>query len=647
MIKQLQTLQANLGKSGMAQHSLMNDEGLKDYGLLLISEPSCFRHESNSVVAPPTIHHRWAQFLPSGRAVEGRFPIRSLIYVNRALQAQAVSIPSSDLTGVRIQVQGRSILVISVYVPPGDQDALVRTCGLIQDTIRRHGEGNEVIMGGDFNRHDQLWGGDGVGASARQGEASPIIELMVNLDLQSLLPRGTITYESGPRQSTIDLVLATPGLTANRTVCQPHQTEHGSDHLAISTTFALQMDTLATPSCPRLFKNADWKRIRAMVADKVGQAPRTITDDEIDSHATRLTSAVEAAIRLHVPQAKPSPYAKRWWTQDLTQLRNDYTHWRNRARAARRPGFTDHQIERRSKEAKHTFHDTARRQKKDHWRQFLSEPTNIWKAARFMHSDVSPNGQVISSLSTPSGQVVGRANEIASALKDAFFKEVPVGDSYKLDGTAPDFQPFAHQPLTPEEVRRAVLGAQPHKAPGEDGIPAIAWRELWPIVGRYIFRLFEASLRASYVPQAWKIAEIVPLRKPDKADYTSAKAYRPISLLPTLSKALEAVVAERLSYLAEEHSLLPKNHFGARKRRSHGTSPQPDPREDIRRLAGRDGPELGQLRRERGIQWSQSERATTTAKSSSDTRGASQVDRGVLHSSSSVDSREWGRLQGI
>ena len=95
---------------------------------------------------------------------------------------------------------------------------------------------------------------------------------------------------------------------------------------------------------------------------------------------------------------------------------------------------------------------------------------------------------------------MGGANEIASALKDAFFKEVPVEDSYKLDGIVLDFQPFTHQPLILEEVRRAVLGAQPHKAPGEDGIPAIAWRELWPVVGRYIFRLFKASLRASYVP---------------------------------------------------------------------------------------------------------------------------------------------------
>ena len=115
-----------------------------------------------------------------------------------------------------------------------------------------------------------------------------------------------------------------------------------------------ERDTSTIPSCRHLFKKADWTRIPATVADEIGQVPRTIADDEIDNHATRLASAVEAAIRLHVPLAKPSPYAKRWWTHDLTQQRNDYTHWRSRARAARRAGFTDHQMERRSKDAKQT-----------------------------------------------------------------------------------------------------------------------------------------------------------------------------------------------------------------------------------------------------------------------------------------------------
>ncbi len=47
-----------------------------------------------------------------------------------------------------------------------------------------------------------------------------------------------------------------------------------------------------------------------------------------------------------------------------------------------------------------------------------------------------------------------------------------------------------------------------------------------------------------------------------------AKAWRPISLLSTLGKVLEAVIAERISYAVETFGLLPTNHFGARKQRS-------------------------------------------------------------------------------
>jgi hypothetical protein len=61
---------------------------------------------------------------------------------------------------------------------------------------------------------------------------------------------------------------------------------------------------------------------------------------------------------------------------------------------------------------------------------------------------------------------------------------------------------------------------------------------------------------------------VITLRKPGKLDYTKPKAFRPISLLPTISKGLEAIIAARLSYIAKEHSLLPKNHFGARPKRS-------------------------------------------------------------------------------
>jgi hypothetical protein len=53
----------------------------------------------------------------------------------------------------------------------------------------------EVVIAGDFNRHDQLWGGDNV-SLVRQGEADLIIDLMNEFALSSLLRRGSKIFGS-------------------------------------------------------------------------------------------------------------------------------------------------------------------------------------------------------------------------------------------------------------------------------------------------------------------------------------------------------------------------------------------------------------------------------------------------------------------
>ncbi len=80
--------------------------------------------------------------------------------------------------------------------------------------------------------------------------------------------------------------------------------------------------------------------------------------------------------------------------------------------------------------------------------------------------------------------------------------------------------------------------------------------------------LFLTSIDLGIMPDQWKTTKIVPLRKPQKDDYTIPAAYRPISLLATLGKMLESLIAQGLAFLAEEYSLLPYNHFGGLKQKT-------------------------------------------------------------------------------
>jgi hypothetical protein len=116
--------------------------------------------------------------------------------------------------------------------------------------------------------------------------------------------------------------------------------------------------------------------------------------------------------------------------------------------------------------------------------------------------------------------------------------------------------------LTMEEVERRLFTASPWKAPGNDGLPMGVWKQIWPAVKKRVLLLFQTSLAEGTLPTQWRNARIIPLKKPEKGNYTTANAWRPISLLATLGKILESVVAERISYAVETFSLLPANHFG-------------------------------------------------------------------------------------
>jgi hypothetical protein len=90
--------------------------------------------------------------------------------------------------------------------------------------------------------------------------------------------------------------------------------------------------------------------------------------------------------------------------------------------------------------------------------------------------------------------------------------------------------------FTPNEIQRIKREAR--KAPGYDLITSRILKEL-PIKGIvHLTSICNAIIRTGYYPTQWKVAQIIMIPKPRKKT-DEVTSYRPISLLPIMSKVFE------------------------------------------------------------------------------------------------------------
>ncbi|KAF5973804.1 reverse transcriptase, partial [Fusarium bulbicola] len=531
MNSMLRLFQLNVRKQGPVHDSLMNDKDIQDATVLAIQEPHACRVQGK-LVTTPMGHHRWVKMVPTTER-EGRWVIRSMLWVNREVEAEQVPIESPDVTAAVLRLPDRLVFTASAYVPGVDAEALQDICSklgrAITEVRRRSGRVVDVVIAGDFNRHDQMWGGDDV-AAARQGEADPIIDLMNDFMLRSLLRRGTKTWQGGDYETTIDLILASEELANSNIKCGIHGLEHGSHHRTTETVFDI---SIPTPKQEErlLFKNAPWKEINSRITDTlrsrpVGNPVQQKTDScgmytrtggiELEPQGVRDRTLQISKTRQRLRQSNiMMPYGNGWNTQ---------------------------------------------------WKEFLADNDNVWKAAKYMKSGDEAAFGKVPQLVKADGTATTSHREQAEELLAKFFPPLP--DNIEDEGPRQQRAPATMPDLTLEAVERQLWATKSWKAPGEDGLPTIVWKQVWPSVKHDVLAIFQASLKEGVIPKQWRHARIIPLKKPGKDDYTIAKAWRPISLLATLGKVLESVVAERISHAVETHGLLPTNHFGARKQRS-------------------------------------------------------------------------------
>ena len=105
-----------------------------------------------------------------------------------------------------------------------------------------------------------------------------------------------------------------------------------------------------------------------------------------------------------------------------------------------------------------------------------------------------------------------------------------------------------------------LLNLNTKKATGPDGIPAIVLKmcavELSPILRE----LFQYSLEKGIFPENWKSALVQPI--PKKGKKSDPNNYRPIALLPVISKVMEKYNNESILNFLESNNIISDRQYG-------------------------------------------------------------------------------------
>lgn len=448
-----------------------------------------------------------------------------------------------------------------------------------------------TLIGGDFNSHHSLW--QGRFDRTPSDTANMLADFISHKNFTLGFDAGTITYRkhfqdatSLPQESAIDLVLYNETLVATSDLLvsevEPLGVTSASDHLPILTT--LSLPTRSGPSDLAFpIKRTDWEKFEESLQSAISSTVQLASDlDSIPSHdhtSTRdaldvVTKKLEEAILSALQDSTPPPKlttrsGSSWWNEECHKAHQKFCQARTAAGRRRHlliatGTHTDQyqeELVEKMKTAFRTFRKTAKAAKITMIDEKIARLTDVsvFKALNWTKGIRPQTSPVMMRPGEPDVKFV-TAEEKSSLLFTTLLPTPLPVDPASLPPI--DMPPYSDNPLLLEEARDAIFRPKQDKSAGPDLAPYRALRILWNSHQEVIFNILKHCLRVGFHPRCFKRATLVVLRKPGKRDPTAPRSYRLISLLPCLGKALERIVAARLTYLAQRHHWVPPIQFG-------------------------------------------------------------------------------------
>ena len=168
-------------------------------------------------------------------------------------------------------------------------------------------------------------------------------------------------------------------------------------------------------------------------------------------------------------------------------------------------------------------------------------------------------------------RLANRFNNFFCTIANSLVDKLPKVDRSSLSKKINDFykskdvekNSFCLCRVNEDLVVKHLSSLNVSKATGQDGISARFIKDASGVIAKPITHIINLSLVKGEVPNDFKIAKVNPLFK--KGDRNCESNYRPVSVLPVISKTIERIVFDQLHSYLDKNNLIYKFQSGFRK----------------------------------------------------------------------------------
>lgn len=457
---------------------------------------------------------------------------------------------------VEVWVNGKKYVIINFYNPCKKLvlSELEQIEGLNED---------RVIWCGDFNAQSMLWGGLETDSNGMVME-----DLIDRRNLVCLNDGGSTRIDVATgKESVLDLTMVSDSIAGSAEWEVLRQDTIGSDHypIMIYVNVNVRGSKVNQGNIGRWgFDKANWEEFMSLSEEGLkniiiesDRSVEMISDDIVD--------AIQAAANKCIPKRKGGRKNKivPWWNEECASA------IRRKRKAfsivKKTHNFQD-LIE--YKKAQAEVRKIVRKAKKEYWMAYCDDigkntpVEEVWGMIKKMKGIQKSNGYPV--LSREGEIAVEDGDKVEMFLK-AFIKvnssENLTEQSKKMREVVMKEYPEIKKKKEAEdnlldvlfsmsELKNAVRRMK-QSTTGMDGISYCMMKHFSEISMEVILTFYNRIWMEGIIPQSWKEALIIPIKKPGK-DPSNPINYRPIALTSHLCKVMERMLTDRLIYHLEK-----------------------------------------------------------------------------------------------